>query len=223
MSEEKTFTKADVDAAISKALSDAGVDGLKAKNDELLGEVKALKTKLRSATEISPEDVAALESENDRLKAELGKAQKEAKDATKAAETATKALEAEQGAARSYALDAELAGAIAEGNVIASLVPGFKAMMASQAKADLVEGKYSVTIGDKPAREHIKAFLDSEDGKAWRAAQANGGGGAPGSGGGGGDVKTMTRSQYNQQIVSDPKGTSEFIKGGGKIVADEAA
>jgi len=210
---EDTLTKADIDKAVKEALAsareefDAEVAGLKDKNKELLG-------KLRAAGEIKPEDLAAAEDRAEKAEAKAKELEGSVKALTKERDNAVKALETESAAARTYALDAELAGAIAEGNVIPSLVPGFKAMMASQAKADLVDGKYAVTIGDKAAREHIKAFLDSEDGKAWRAAQQNGGGGAPGSQGGGAGTRTITKAEYQSTIDSgDMKAISAMNQG----------
>ena len=219
MADEKTFTQADIDKI--KADADARIDAMDKKVAEALDEAKKAKAEARKLKEIDPAEVERLEGEIETLRAENAKLAKEAKDAAKQAETATKALETEQGAARNYALEAELAGAIAEGNVVPSLVPGFKAMMVGQAKADLVDGKYAVTIGDKSAREHIKAFLDSDDGKAWRAAAHNSGTGAPG-GKGGESGKTMTRAEYDQKTISDPKGMRDFIKDGGTVV-DQAA
>jgi hypothetical protein len=62
------------------------------------------------------------------------------------------------------------ASAIAAGNVVPALVPGFKAMVKQQAKADLVDGKYAVTIGDKAAKDYVTEFLGTEEGKAFKAA-----------------------------------------------------
>lgn len=211
---EQTYTKAELDAAIAEAK-----EAQDAKNRELLNEVKALKAEVRKHKEISPDDLAALESENADLRIKLAAADKAAKEAGKAAEQATKALEAEQNAARSYALDAEINGAIAEGNIVPSLVPAFTAFIKQQAKPDLVDGKYVVQIGDKPARDHIKAFLDTDEGKAFRAAPVNGGGGAQGSQGSGAGVKQITRAQFDGM---DQAARVAFAKDGGKVV-DQAA
>lgn len=165
-----------------QAAVDAATEGLAAKNRELLGEVK----KLKRGAEIDPAEVVALESQIDTLKADLTKAQKEAKAFAKQAEDNAKALEQESGAARSYALEAEITDAIAKGNVVPALVPALKAMVAQQAKADLVDGKYAVMIGDKPARDYICTFLDSDDGKHFVSANQNSGGGAGGGSGAGG-------------------------------------
>lgn len=217
MSEETKLTQADIDKAVSAAITDAKAEwdaetaGLKTKNRELL-------TKLRAAGEISPDDVAKIEGERDKALTDLAEAKKQIGTLTKERDASVKDLETERGAARSYALDAEINAAIAAGNIVPALVPAFTAMVKQTAKADLADGKYVVTIGDKPAGDHIKTLLDSEDGKHFRAAGSNGGGGAPGGGGQGGG-KTVTRATFDG--MSHPE-RSAFSKDGGKVV-DEAA
>jgi hypothetical protein len=200
MADEKTYTQADIDKI--KSDSDARIEAMDKKVQEALDEAKRAKAEARKLKEIDPAEVERLESELDTLKAENAKLAKDAKDAVKAAETAAKALEAEQGAARTSRLNEEISGALSESGVVPSLVPALKALMEKDAKVDMVDGKYAVQIGDKPAREAIKAFLDSEDGKAFRAAPVNGGGGATGSSGGNPTGKTMTRAQYDETIKS---------------------
>lgn len=212
MSDDKTYTKADVDAAIA-----AAKEAQDEKNRELLAEVKDLKNKLRATQEIKPEDLTAAEARAEKAEAALKEAQKQITGLTKERDTAVKALETESGAARAYALEAEITDAIAKGNVVPALVPALKAMVQQQAKAELVDGKYAVQIGDKPAREFISSFLDSDDGKAFRAAGGNSGGGAPG-GSGGGSAKTISQADFN---ALDAKGRASFMSSGGTI--NEAA
>ena len=133
---EATFTKADVDAAIA-----AAKEAQDEKNRELLAEVKDLKNKLRATQEIKPEDLTAAEARAEKAEAALKEAQKQIGTLTKERENLAKTLEAESGAARSYALEAEISDAIAKGNVVPALVPAFKAMIQQQAKAELVDGK----------------------------------------------------------------------------------
>lgn len=217
MADENTPSKADIDKAIKDAVAaardewEAETQGLKDKNKELLG-------KLREASGVKPEDLAAAEDRADKAERALADATKQVKALTTERDKAVQALEQESGAARSYALDAEITDAIAKGNVVPALVPALKAMVAQQAKADLVDGKYAVMIGDKPARDYIGAFLDSDDGKHFKAAAQNGGGGAPGGGGAGGG-KTVTRAQWDGM---DHAARSSFAKDGGKVV-DQAA
>lgn len=218
---DETFTKADVDAAIAAAVAKVqeSVDKLEAKRDELVAENR----KLKRGAEIKPEDLAAAEDRADKAEAELAKARKEAKDATAAAEKATKALETETGAARSYALEAEINAAIAAGNIVPALVPAFTAMVKQNAKADLIDGKYVVSIADKPAKDYITTFLGTEEGKAFKAAPANSGGGAQGGGGAKSDAKTMTRTAYDAlEQMSKAELGPQMAKGELKIV-DQAA
>ena len=206
--------QAAIKAAIDEARSawEADTEGLKAKNKELL-------TKLRSATEIKPEDLSAAEERADKAEKALADLNKQVKTLAAERDKAVQALEQESGAARSYALDAEITDAIAKGNVVPALVPALKAMVAQQAKADLVDGKYAVMIGDKPARDYIGAFLDSDDGKHFKAAASNGGGGAPGGGGAGTGGKVITRAQFDAMGHVE---RAKFSTEGGKVV-DQAA
>lgn len=209
---DKTFTQAELDAAIA-----AAKEAQDEKNRELLGELRDLKSKLRATSEIKPEDLSAMEARAEKAEADLAAANKQIKTLTTERDTAVKSLEAETGVARGYALEAELSAAIAEGNVLPALVPALKAMLTGQAKVELADGKYAVQIGDKPARDHIKAFLDTDEGKAFRAAPLNGGGGAPGGGGAQGG-KTVAQSEFNTMSAKD---RAAFMADGGQI-ADAA-
>lgn len=217
MADEAKFTQADIDAAVAKANEkhDDDVAGLKKKVDDLIAANKQLKR----GTEIKPEDLAAAEERADKAEAKVAELEKSVKAMTTERDKAVKSLETEQTAARTYALDAEINAAIAAGNVVPALVPALTAMVRQGAKADLVDGKYAVTIGDKAASEHIKALLDSEDGKHFRAAPNNSGGGAGGGSGAAGAGKTITRSEYDAKSPADQLA---FAKDGGKVV-DQAA
>jgi len=218
MSEPKTYTQADIDALKES------IDKLTAKNEELVADVRKAKAEARAAREIDPETYRAEIERADKAEASLADANKALKTANTDRDKATKELESERNAARTFALEAEVAGAIAEGNVVPALVPAFKAMIAAQAKADLVDGKYAVTIGDKSARDHIKAFLDGDEGKAFRAADFNGGGGAPGSGGGkGGAVNPFAKDTFNMTeqaklIKADPTAAAALAKAAGVTI-----
>ena len=214
---DKTFTQADIDAAVAKAVGD--LEGLKANLTTALDEAKEAKRKLRAASEIKPEDLTAAEERAEKAEAELKTLRGELTKAQKAAETATKALETEQASARTFAQEATLADAIAKANVVPALVPAFKAMIAAQAKTDLVDGKFATTIGDKPASDYITEFMNTDDGKAFRAAPVNGGGGANGGGGKGEGGKTVTRTEWDGM---DHVARASFSKDGGKVV-DQAA
>ena len=203
------------ETAAALAKMQESIDRLETKNAELIGENRRLKR----AGEIKPEDLAAAEDRADKAEAALAEATKQVKTLTTERDKAMQALEQESGAARSYALEAEITDAIAKGNVVPALVPALKAMVAQQAKADLVDGKYAVMIGDKPARDYIGAFLESDDGKHFKAAASNGGGGAPGGGGAGTGGKVITRAQFDAMGHVE---RAKFSTEGGKVV-DQAA
>jgi hypothetical protein len=217
MADDKTFTKEEVDKAIAEAVGKVqeSIDKLEKKNEELIGENR----KLKRGAEIKPEDLQAAEERADKAEARAKELEGSVKTLTKERDTAVKSLETEQGAARTYALEAELNGAIAEGNVLPAYVPALKALLAREAKADLVDGKYAVLIGEKPARDYVKAFLEGEEGKAFKAAPVNSGGGAGGSNDNKGSVKTMTRTEFD---ALPPGDKVAFGKDGGKVV-DAAA
>ena len=199
------------ETAAALAKMQESIDRLETKNAELIGENRRLKR----AGEIKPEDLAAAEDRADKAEAALAEATKQVKALTTERDKAVQALEQESGAARSYALEAEITDAIAKGNVVPALVPALKAMVAQQAKADLVDGKYAVMIGDKPARDYIGAFLDSDDGKHFKAAASNGGGGAPGGGGAGGG-KSISTDQFKGM---NAKERAAFFANGGTLEA----
>ena len=159
MADEPKFTQADIDAAIEKA-----VGPLKSKLDEVMDEAKEAKRKLRAASEIKPEDLAAAEDRAEKAETKAKELEKQVGTLTKERDTAVQSLESESKAARTYALEAEINGAIASGNVVPALAPHFKASLLTQAQAELVDGKYVVMIGDKSAAELIKDYLDSDDG-----------------------------------------------------------
>jgi len=214
---DQTFTQADIDAATAK-LNDK-IEELSNKYAGAIDDLKKAQREARAAKDIKPEDLAAAEDRADKAEARIKELEKSEKVAVSRAEKAEKALEGEQGAARTYALEAEISNAIAAGNVVPALVPAFKALVTQGAKADVVDGKYVVTIGDKPASDHIKALLASDEGKHFVAAPNNTGGGSGGSGGAQNAAKTMLRSQFD---ALDQAARASFAKEGGKVV-DQAA
>lgn len=213
MADQKELTQADLDAAVAAAVAKVqdSIDKLEQKNEQLIGENR----KLKRGAEIKPEDLQAAEDRADKAEARAKELEASVKTLTKERDTAAKSLETEQGAARSYALEAEIASAIASGNVVPALVPAFTAMVKQSAKADLVDGKYAVTIGDKAAKDYVTEFLGTEEGKHFKAASVNGGGMAPG-GGGKQEGKTMLRAEFD---ALPPVQQHAFtVKDGGKVV-----
>lgn len=163
-------------AAVQAAVDEATA-GLKAKNAELLGEVKTLK----KGREIKPEDVAQIERERDDLQAQLTAAQGELKTAKKAAETATQALEGERGFTTRLLVDNGLNAALLEAGVKnPAHLKAAAALIRSGQKVEIkADGETrNAMIGDKPLADFVKAWAASDDGKHFVSAPVNTGGGA---------------------------------------------
>lgn len=207
------FTQADLDKAIADAVK-AAEEGLKAKRDELLEEVKTLKTELRKSKDIDPADLAKLEDENATLKAELAKAQKDAKDATKLAEDATKKLETESGFTSKLLTENALNSALAEAGVKEpAMLKAVKAMMAGTAQVVTEGADRVVKVGDKTLADHVKEWAGTDEAKHFISAANNNGSGAQGGKGGEGG-KTMPRAQFEALGAAEKQA---FMKEGGKL------
>jgi len=223
---DETITKADIDKAVKDALDaaresfDAEVAGLKDKNKELLG-------KLRAAGEIKPEDMAAVEAERDKALADLAAAQKQAKEATAAADKATKALEAETGfTSKLLVQDGIKSALIAHGVKDDDYLDALTTKFATGASVVADGEQRKAIIGDKAIADVIKEWAASDAGKKFVAAPVNGGGGAPGGTTAGGTGKTISRTDYEAAMKSQDVGQIAAVKaqisGGAKIV-DAAA
>jgi hypothetical protein len=220
MADEKTFTQADIDAAIEKAVGPLkdSIGKLEGKNDELISENR----KLKRGAEIKPEDLAAAEDRADKAERALAEAQKEAKTATTRAEKAEKALEQETGFTHKL---------LAENGVVAALTaagvsdPAYldaaKALHLPNVKVVADGENRSALYGDKPLADAIKEWAAGDVGKKFVSAPNNSGGGAGGGSGEGGG-KTMTRAAYQELATSNPAQANTFVREGGKVV-DQAA
>jgi ParB-like chromosome segregation protein Spo0J len=164
-SDGKGFTQADIDAAVKAATDKVqeSIDRLEAKNTELVGDLR----KARKAGEIKPEDLAAAEDRADKAEAALAAANKSLKERRPR-------REGDQGArnraGRGPLLCARRRDHAGDrsGQCRSRAGPAFTAMVKQQAKADLVDGKYAVSIGDKAAKDYITEFLGTEEGKRSR-------------------------------------------------------
>lgn len=212
---DETYTKADVDAAIKDAV-EAAVGPLKAKNTELLDEVKSLK----KGRAVDPAEVEKLENRIDELTGKLTTAEKAARDAVKAAEKADAALKAEAGFTHRLLVENGLREQLVANGVTSPVHQ--KYAMAELAKLVQIsaDGDTRVAkVGDKALADFVKEWAGSEEGKHFVAAPANNGGGAPGGRPGTGNGKQVTRSEFDGM---DPASRKTFMSEGGKVV-DAAA
>lgn len=217
MAEEKTFTQADIDSAVEKAVGKVqeSLDKLETKNSELLDEAKKAKAELRKVKEISPDDVAAIEAERDKALVDLAAANKAAKDAVVAAEKATKALTDEQGFTQRLLIQDGLKAALIENGVKdADYIDTLSAKFAQGAAIAVDGDKRVAKVGDKSLSEYIKEWAATDAGKKFVEAPVNSGGGAGGAKPAGGG-KTITRDVFNGM---DQGARGAFFKDGGQVV-----
>lgn len=210
---DETYTKADLDKAVKDAIEEA-TKGLKQNLSDALDEAKEAKRKLRAASEIKPEDMAALETELDKVKGELATAQKAAKDANTAKEKAEKALADESTFTQKLLVqDGLKSQLIAAGVKDEDYLDTLSAKFAGQAKVEVDGDKRVVKLGDKPLDAAIKEWAGSDAGKKFIAAPANSGGGAPG-GSKGGTGKGISQAEFD---AMSPKDRAAHFADGGTI------
>lgn len=217
MADEKTYTQADIDAAVEKA-----VGPLKSKLDEVMDEAKEAKRKLRAAGEITPETLSAAEDRAEKAEARVKELEKQNGTLTKERDTAAKALETEQGFTQKLLIQdglksALLANGVKDEDFIDTLTAKFAVGATVVAEGDARVAK----IGDKAVADAIKEWAASDAGKKFVAAPVNGGGGAPGSGGAkGGAANPFAKDSYNMTeqaklIASDPGQAKSLAKAAG--------
>lgn len=213
MADDKTFTQADLDAAVAKATGD--VQGLKDKIDELIGDNKKLKADLRAANGIKPEDMAAIEAELSDVKAKLSAAEKGARDSAKARETAEASLKGEQLVTHKLLVENGLREQLVVNGVTHAVhQKAAMALLASQVKIEADGENRVAKVGDKALGDFVKEWAGSDEGKHFVAAPGNGGGGA-GGGSGKSSAKQITRAAFNEMA---PAEQMAFSKDGGTVV-----
>jgi hypothetical protein len=194
-----------IDAAIEEA-----VQGLKAKNTELLGKVHTL----QKGQQVDPQTVIDLEKKIDLLQTDLTEKQKTIKDSAKVFDTMQKNLKIETDFTQKLLIDNGLTDALVKANVSPLLLKAAKAMFASQAQV-VIDGENRIAkIGDKQITDFITEWTASEEGKHFVLAPANSGGGAQGGGSKGSDEKILKRTDFD---AKSPSEKMQFIKSGGKI------
>lgn len=177
MSEDIDLTSAEVQAAIAAAVTEA-VDGLKAKNAELLGKLK----KAQQGSTIEPADLEAAERERDEWKGKAQAAEKAAKQAAKAAEDATKRAADIDAAYGNTLRDQQLTEALTKAGVTNAVhLKAAKALLASGVQVVDENGTRVVKAGEVALDKHITDWASSDEGKHFVAAPDTTGGGAQGA------------------------------------------
>ena len=151
-------------------------EAMKAKNAELLAEVKKEKQKSR---EVDVDAYHKALDELDNVKAENAKLSGELKLKAKDSEKLLAQLGEKDGALQKLIIDDGLTNALTSAGVVPELMPAVKALLRSQAQLK----DNQAVINDKPLAEFMTEWATT-DGKAYIKAPTNSGGGAGGSKGG---------------------------------------
>lgn len=198
----------EVQDAIKSAVEDQ-VSQLKAKNAELISEVR----KLRKGAEVDPQEVEQLRGE---LEAATGKIQdltKQAKTFQADAEKFRKQAEAESGYTSKLLIENGLNEALTKAGVKPEYLKAAKAMLSSNVQLKQDGESRQPVIGDKALQDFVAEWSKGDEGKHFVAAPVNSGGGANG-GRGGGAAKTMPRSEFEGL---NPAQRMDFARSGGQL------
>jgi hypothetical protein len=179
--------------AVADAIA-AEVEGLKAKNAELIAKNK----KLQAGATITPDDLAAVESDREEWKSKFLAAEKAAKKLTTDLEVATKkAADIDSAYSRSVA-DAALTEALSKAGVTPALLKAAKALHGSALQVVDDNGARTVKAGDKALSDFITEWASTDEGKHFVAAADTQGGGSHGG-----------RGAHHQPIKGNAGGTRE--------------
>jgi len=198
-------------AALKEAVTEA-TEGLIAKRDELLGEVK----KLRKGQQVDPAEVEKLEAELDAIKAERDTAIKAAKKSETAAADAAKKLADADARETRLLVDNGLNEALAKAGVSnPTLSKAAKAILAQQTQVVADGENRVVKIGDKALGDFITEWAGSDEGKHFVNAPDNSGGGSQGGQKGSGAANSINRAAFAAKTPADQMA---HIKAGGSVI-----
>lgn len=209
-------TDTDEGKAELQKLIEGETKGLKAKNEELLGEVKKQKESFKSIQDQLDEIKAAKEAAEEEAATKSGDIDKIKAAAEAKAKKEIEALRSELTSAKSQLnqtlIDGGLKDALIKANVASHHLPAVTALIKSTAKSEIVdsEGNLLATFDGKPIEEFVTSWAQGETGKHYIAAPNNGGGGAGGSSGGG---KAATEKKKSDM---DFKEKAAFIRENGQ-------
>lgn len=190
--EEKAALKAAIDeaTAATKAEAEAAASALAANNKKLLEQLREAKKSI----EIDPAKHAALEDQVTELTATLSEREKAIKkiekDSAAQLATLTKQFESETGFTKSLLVDNGLSDALVKVGVEPAFLGAVKAMLKGQVQIVAEGDTRRALVGDKPLADFVSTWAQSDEGKHFVKAPANGGGGA-GGGSGGASVTTI--------------------------------
>jgi hypothetical protein len=204
--------------AVAAALLEAGeehataTEGLKAKNTELLGKLKAA----REGKGGDPAEVERLEAALATSDAALKAANRSLTKVAGERDTFKTQAESEADAAKRLVIDSALTNELVAAGIKKEFMPAVQKLLAGNVEQTIDGDKRSATVAGKPLSDFIKTWSQSDEGKIYVTAPANGGANAPGGQAAAkAAAKTMPRSQWDS---TDQAGRAAFSKEGGQVV-----
>lgn len=218
MSDDKTYTKAELEAAIA-----AAKEAQDEKNRELLAEVKDLKAKVRASQEIKPEDLTAMEQRAEKAEAALAEANKNLKALTTERDKAAKDLDRANASLHNHLVENGLRAQLAAVGVTNPVHQKAAIAMHRNSVEVVMDGdQHLARVGDKALADFVKEWAAGEEGKHFVSAPANGGGGAQGSSAAAGG-KTITRDAYDALSIPEQAQIGMAAAKGEISIIDQAA
>lgn len=220
MADDKTYTQEEVEAQIKEALAKE-TEGLKAKRDELLGDLRKAKDdkaelserlqKLEDAQEAAERERAEAEGNVDQIREQVAKEyERKLEKKQKELDAANERAESELSQNRKLLIDNGLTDALTKANVAKDLIPAARARMKELGiELEDVEGQRQALIDGKPLSEYVSEWSQGDEGRHFVAAANNGGGGANGANGGGKatpKLSDMTEAERKEYFQRDPEG-----------------
>jgi len=177
------FLEAEIEKATSR---------LKAKNEELIGELRQAR-----AGKVDPQKVEKLENELEATRQSFEELQRNHKKLERDHKTASDALAERGREADSLRVSRALKDAMTEHKIAPQFHEAVEAMFAGKATIKADGSEKVVMLGDKPLGDALKEFAASDNGKHFVAAANNSGGGSQGNRERTGSGKQMTRSSFD--------------------------
>ncbi|WP_211440931.1 hypothetical protein [Collimonas humicola] len=215
--ETKAALKEAVDTAVATATASTAdaVEKLSANNKTLLAQLREAK----KGSEIDPAKHAELEDRVAQLQDQLGTRDKDFKKLEKESQTTLatlqKQLESESGFTQTLLVENGLSEALVKAGVEPNFLPAVKAMLKGQVKIVAEGDARKALVGDKPLADFVTGWAQTDEGKHFVKAPANGGGGAGGGQGHGGNVKIIAaddKAAIGANLAELAKGVNGAVK-----------
>lgn len=213
---DKAIVQGLIDTALEQAREthEAEIEGLKTKNTDLIGKLR--KARAEGGNENTGE-IERLETELNEAQGKLRKAESDLRQVNRDVATVTAerdaaqtSLQAETDFARNLLVNNGLTGALVEANVAPQFLDDVTASLARQVTIKDSDGERKAFVGDKPLGEFVKEWSQSDRGKHYVVAPANGGGGTPPPGSPQGGAKKLYEMTEPERIAAHNANPADF-------------